>query len=88
MGIRWRYTLIPAALGGGCFFVLGMGLLAFFLSLLLVKLWWAWAIPDLLPGAVSQGLVADSLSWWTSFKLALALAALAGFAASRRNKGS
>ena len=30
--------------------------------LLLVKLLWAWTIPDLFPGAVSQGLVAESIS--------------------------
>ena len=57
----------------------------FLLGLLLIKLWWQWAVPDLFPGAVEQGLVAASISWFTSFKLALALAALAALAGSRRD---
>jgi len=47
-------------------------------ALLLIKLLWAWTIPDLLPGAVAQGLVAGSISWLTSFKLALFVAVMAG----------
>ena len=46
--------------------------------LLLVKLFWAWTIPDLFPGAVSQGLVAESISWYTAFKVAIFVAVLAG----------
>ena len=34
---------------------------------------WILIIPDLFPGAVEQGLVARSISWWTSFKLAVFL---------------
>jgi hypothetical protein len=51
---------------------------AFVIGLLLVKLLWAWAIPDLLPGAVEQGLVAASISWFTAFKLAVLLSVVAG----------
>lgn len=66
--------------------VLAAILLIFFVVLLLVKLLWAWTIPDLFPGAVEQGLVARDISWWTSLKLAIFLAVLAGVAGIRRRK--
>ncbi len=52
------------------------GLIALFISFvgiafLVIKLLWAWIIPDLFPGAVEQGLVAAEISWLTSLKLAL-----------------
>ena len=34
---------------------------------------WILIVPDLFPGAVEQGLVARSISWWTSFKVAIFL---------------
>jgi len=79
-------TFIPIAITTGCglFIAVFVGVLLF--GLLLIKLWWAWAVPDLFPGAVQQGLVAESLSWWTTFKLALAFAALSALASSRRNR--
>tara|TARA_B100000686_G_C16529037_1_gene831332 strand:- start:655 stop:894 length:240 start_codon:yes stop_codon:yes gene_type:complete len=43
-----------------------------------IKLLWAWTIPDLFPGAVEQGLVAAEISWFTSLKLALFLAIAKG----------
>ena len=49
------------------------------LGLFLVKVMWAWVVPDLLPEAVNQGLVADTISWFTSFKIAIALALFSGF---------
>ena len=66
-----------------CIVALFPGLLifvvAFFvLSLLLVKLLWAWTIPDLFPGAVTSGLVAKSIGWLTSLKLAIFLTVLGG----------
>ena len=56
--------------------------------LLLVKLLWAWTIPDLFPGAVAQGLVAGSISWFTAFKVAVFVAVLAGLAGVRRGRES
>ncbi len=47
-------------------------------ALLLIKVLWAWTIPDLFPGAVAQGLVAGSITWMTSFKVALFVAVMAG----------
>lgn len=46
------------------------------LALLGVRLLWWWIVPDLLPGAVEQGLVADTVSWWTAFKLVVVLGVL------------
>ena len=51
----------------------------FILAFLMLKVLWAWTIPDLFPGAVAQGLVAAEISWWTSFKLALFLGVVGGF---------
>ena len=42
----------------------------FFIVLFLIKLLWAWTIPDLFPGAVEEGLVAASVSWGTAAKMA------------------
>jgi len=57
-------------------FILVIGV--FILSLLLVKLLWAWTIPDLFPGAVKEGLVAKTISWYTSFKVAIFVTVLFG----------
>ena len=51
----------------------------FILSLLLVKVLWAWTIPDIFPGAVEQGLIARSITWGAAAKLAIFVAVLAGF---------
>lgn len=53
---------------------------AIVVALLLIKLLWAWTVPDLFPGAVEQGLVADSISWLSAFKLALFVGLMAGLA--------
>jgi hypothetical protein len=58
----------------------GVAAIAFMVVLLLVKLIWAWTIPDLFPGAVEQGLVAGSISWLTAMKVAILLAVLSAFA--------
>jgi len=55
-------------------------LVVFVVSLLLVKLLWGWTVPDLFPGAVREGLVAESISWLTALKLALFVAVLFGVA--------
>ena len=55
---------------------LGLGIVA--LCFLLIKLLWAWTIPDLFPGAVKEGLVASEISWLTSFKLAVFFGVLTG----------
>ena len=51
---------------------------ALVLMLLVVKLLWAWTIPDLFPGAVEQGLVVGEISWYVAFKVAVFVAVVAG----------
>jgi hypothetical protein len=78
----WLVAIVPGILA----LVAG----AFVLVLLLIKLLWAWTIPDLFPGAVEQGLVAGSISWLTALKIAIFVAVIAGIAgilASGREKG-
>ena len=65
--------------------VLAIAGIIFLLTFFLLKILWAWTIPDLFPGAVTQGLVAAEISWWTSFKLALFLAVIGGFLRSNIN---
>lgn len=58
-----------------------VGCLMFVVTLFLVKALWAFTIPDLFPGAVEQGLVARSISWLTSVKIAIFVAIISGFCA-------
>ncbi len=70
----------------GCtgFLALFVGL--FLLALFVIKLLWAWTIPDLFPGAVDQGFVAGSISWFTAFKLAIFVAVFGSLAGFKRGK--
>ena len=64
------FAIIPGIIA----LVIGFFTIAFFV----IKLLWAWTIPDLFPGAVEQGLVAAEISWFTSFKLALFVSIIFG----------
>ena len=64
--------------GVGCAAALGSMVGLFVVSLLVFRFVWGWVMPDVLPGAVEQGLVAESLGWSTSAKLALPIAILGG----------
>ena len=66
----WLIAIVPGVLA----VIVG----AFVLTLFLVKLLWSWTIPDVFPGAVEQDLVAGQISWYTSLKLAIFVAVLAG----------
>jgi len=77
---RWLIAIVPGILA----LVLG----AFIVALFLVKILWAWTIPDLFPGAVEQGLIAKEISWYTSLKVAIFVAALAGITGIRRGEKS
>ena len=48
---------------------------AFAIGVVLVKLLWAWTVPDLFPAAVDQGMIAAALTWPAAIK-AVALVAL------------
>ena len=64
--------------GVGCAAGVGLMVGLFIVALPVFKFVWPWVVPDVLPGAVDQGLVAESLSWSTSAKLALPIAVLGG----------
>ena len=72
---------LAAIIPGAIVLIVGIFILVFFL----IKWVWAWTIPDLFPGAVEQGLIAGSISWFTAFKLAIFVAVLAGFAGASFN---
>jgi hypothetical protein len=61
--------------------------MAFVVVLFLIKALWAWTIPDLFPGAVAQGLVAGTVSWFTAAKIAIFAAVLAAIAGVRHGSG-
>ena len=65
----WIAAGVAAALQG--FLLLAAGVI--FAALFLIKILWAWTIPDLFPGAVEQGLIAGVISWFASLTFSLAL---------------
>ena len=80
--MRKRWWVVIGTLG--CFGTIALFLGLLLLALLLIKVLWAWTIPDLFPGAVEQGLVAGSVSWFTAFKLAIFVALLGALAGVRK----
>lgn len=58
----------------------------FLLGLVLVKLLWAWTIPDLFPVAVQRGFIAGDISWLTALKIAIFVGLLGGLAGARRGR--
>ena len=77
MNIGKKAGLAATILGGLIIFV-GLVILGIFL----VKYLWAWTIPDLFPGAVKQGLIAKSLSWFAAFKVSVFIAVFGAIAHS------
>ena len=76
---RWWLAIVPGCtLGCVGTIALFVGLLV--LALLIIKVLWAWTIPDLFPGAVDQGLIVESLSWFAALKLAIFVALLGALA--------
>lgn len=51
----------------------------FVIALILFKVVWAWVVPDLFPGAVSEGLIVANLTWLAAVKLAVLVSVLGGF---------
>ena len=80
MDKKWLFAIVPGVLT----LIVGV----FIVALFLVKILWEWTIPDLFPGAVEQGLIAKEISWYTSLKVAIFVAALAGIAGIRRGEKS
>ena len=50
----------------------------FSIGMLIMRALWGWVIPDLFAGAVENGLIAGSLSWWQAFKLLVFVGLLFG----------
>lgn len=68
------------ALGPGFLVVVAA---VFVIALFLVKVLWAWTVPDLFPKAVKEGYVASQIGWLTALKLAVFIAVLTGFSRGR-----
>lgn len=79
MNKAWLIAVVPG--------VLALVAVVFVVMLFLVKVLWAWTIPDLFPGAVEQGLIAGTISWYTAFKVAIFLAVLAAMPGASRHHG-
>jgi hypothetical protein len=79
---------IPIIVTGGILGAIALGLIVLIVALFLVKALWAWTVPDLFPGAVEQGLVVATISWYTAFKVAIFMAVLAGIAGARGKRDS
>ena len=60
--------------------------IAFVVTLFLIKVMWAWTVPDLFPGAVEQGLVTKTVSWLTAVKIAIFIAILSGIAGGHHSQ--
>jgi hypothetical protein len=61
-------------------------LITFVVVLFLVKLLWAWTVPDLFPEAVKQNFIAPAIGWLTALKIAIFLSFLAWVAGIRRRR--
>lgn len=70
MNKKWFLAIIPG--------VISLMVLLFVLMLFLIKILWAWTIPDIFPGAVEKGLIVGDISWFLSFKIALFTAVVFG----------
>src|SRR5437660_9287880 len=67
------------ATGKAAFNILKIVVILYFVILLVFKGAWDLLVPTLFPGAVQQGLVAETISGWTAFYLAGAVSLLAAF---------
>jgi hypothetical protein len=79
---------IPIIVAGGILGAIALGFIVLIVALFLVKALWAWTVPDLFPGAVEQGLIAATITWYTAFKVAIFMAVLAGIAGARGKRES
>lgn len=76
---NWGWKLVWMIPG-----IIAMFALFVVVGLFLVKLIWAWLIPDLFPGAVKLGLVAAQITWYAAFKVAIFMAVLGAFSGGKR----
>jgi len=78
----WILAAVPGAIAVGLGVMAGVIVIALFV----VKLLWAWTIPDLFPGAVRQGLIARDISWLTALKVAIFVGVLNGIPRGSRGR--
>lgn len=52
----------------------------FIAGIFIIKILWAWTIPEIFPGAVEQNLIAKNISWFTAFKMSLLFSLIATIA--------
>ncbi|MFC1454781.1 hypothetical protein ACFLQI_01690 [Candidatus Undinarchaeota archaeon] len=64
---KWFSKWWPVAIPG----IIALGIVFFVVFLFIVKILWAWTIPDLFPGAVANGLLVGELTWLMAFKVTL-----------------
>ncbi len=82
---NWKMAIVPGCTAG-CVGIVALFAALLALFLLIIKLLWAWTVPDILPGAVEQGLVVESLGWFAAFKLAIFVAVFGSLAGMRKSK--
>jgi len=68
MDKKWWIAIIPG--------IIAIAVIVFIFALFVIKLLWVWIIPDLFPGAVAQGLIVESIGWYTAFKIAIVIGLL------------
>jgi len=56
------------------------------IGFLVIKLLWAWTVPDLFPEAVKQNMVAAHISWFTAIKLSVFMGFVYSFSGIRPGK--
>jgi len=61
---------------------------AFIALVFIFKILWSLTIPDLFPGAVEQGLIVDTLTWWTAIKISLFVTLIMGLASWTQGGGA
>lgn len=82
MGRSFKSFLKGLGVGGVIVVVLLIGVAVVAVVPYLVQAVWGWVIPDLFPGAVKQGLMAGTISWFTALKLTILLIVFGMFGAS------
>lgn len=58
--------------------ILIQAVIAFGITVVVLKFVWAWVVADLFPGAVAQGLINANLTWLAAVKFAVLVAVLTG----------
>jgi hypothetical protein len=59
-------------------------LIALPVILVLLKLLWAFTVPEIFPGAVEKGLITATLSWTAAFKVAIFIFVVGMFVSVRK----